>query len=203
MILPIIDFLPIESRRAVNAERAKRRIALLGILLLVFSLGVSAHSWNSARIAEQERKVGAMLVANAPGVEELIDGLAKEQSMLERALRISDGLKHSIPTSSVLATISNMLPDHVTLTGMRIEISDSPQQMLVVMNGVSQTNKELVEFEHKLVGSSAFRGVTLSESRAGEFMGKRVQEFTISLQVPMCVQVCRPGTMRVAQGGMN
>ena len=54
MILPVMDFLPNESRRAVNAVRAKRRIALLGILLLVFSVGVSAHSWNSARLADSE-----------------------------------------------------------------------------------------------------------------------------------------------------
>ena len=32
MILPVMDFLPNESRRAVNAVRAKRRVALLTAL---------------------------------------------------------------------------------------------------------------------------------------------------------------------------
>lgn len=203
MILPVLDFLPIETRRVVHAQRSKRRIALLGILLLIFSVGVSAHSWNSARIADSERTVGAMLVANAPGVDELMNTLAHEQSNLSRALRVSDGLLPTISATSVLATVTNMLPERVSLIGMRLEISDSPRQMLVVMNGVAQTNTDLANFEHKLASASAFRAVTISESKAGEFMGKHVEEFTVSFQVPLCVQVCKPGTMRMAQGGVN
>ena len=203
MILPVMDFLPSESRRAVNAMRAKRRIALLGVLLLVFTVGVSVHSWNSARKADADRAVGVLLVANAPGVDEMLDGLAKEQAILTHALRVTDGLVPTILASSVVATITNMLPDHVTLTGMRLETSDAPKQMMVVLNGVAEANTDLAEFEHKLAASSAFRGVTVSESKAGEFMGKRVEEFTVSLQVPLCVQVCKPGTMHVAQGGVN
>ena len=203
MILPVMDFLPNESRRAVNAVRAKRRVALLGVLLLVFTVGVSVHSWNIARKADADRAVGAMLVANAPGVDELMDGLAKEQAILTHALRVTDGLVPTILASSVVATITNMLPDHVTLTGMRIETSDAPKQMMVVLNGVAGANTDLANFEHKLAASSAFRGVTISESKVGEFMGKRVEEFTVSFQVPLCVQVCKPGTMHVAQGGVN
>ena len=203
MILPVMDFLPSESRRAVNAVRAKRRIALLGVLLLVFTVGVSVHSWNIARKADADRAVGAMLVANAPGVDEVMDGLAKEQAILARALRVTDGLMPAISASSVVATITNMLPDHVTLTGMRIETSDTPKQMMVVLNGVAAANSDLADFEHKLAAAPAFRGVTISESKVGEFMGKRVEEFTVSFQVPLCVQVCKPGTMHVAQGGVN
>ena len=109
----------------------------------------------------------------------------------------------AISASSVVATITNMLPDHVTLTGMRIETSDTPKQMMVVLNGVAGANTDLADFEHKLAAASAFRGVTISESKVGEFMGKRVEEFTVSFHVPLCVQVCKPGTMRVAQGGVN
>lgn len=203
MILPVMDFLPNESRRAVNAVRAKRRVALLGVLLLVFTVGVSVHSWNIARKADADRAVGAMLVANAPGVDEVMDGLAKEQAILARALRVTDGLMPAISASSVVATITNMLPDHVTLTGMRIETSDTPKQMMVVLNGVAAANSDLADFEHKLAAAPAFRGVTISESKVGEFMGKRVEEFTVSFQVPLCVQVCKPGTMHVAQGGVN
>jgi hypothetical protein len=203
MILPVMDFLPSESRRAVHAVRSKRRIALLGILLLVFSVGVSAHSWNSARKANSERSVGAMLVANAPGIDELMDEFAKEQSLLAHALSITDGLVPVISASSVVASITHMLPDHVTLTGMRLETIDAPHQMTVVMSGVSANNTDLPEFERKLAACPAFRGVTVSESKVGEFMGKRVEEFKVSLQVPLFVKVCKPGTMHVAQGGVN
>ena len=203
MNLPVLDFLPTETRRAVHVQRSKRRIALLGILLLVFSVGVSAHSWNSARKANSERSVGAMLVANAPGIDELMDEFAKEQSILSHALSITDGLVPAISASSVVASITHMLPDQVTLTGMRLETIDAPHQMTVVMSGVSANNTDLPEFERKLAACPAFRGVTVSESKVGEFMGKRVEEFKVSLQVPLFVKVCKPGTMHVAQGGVN
>ena len=203
MTLPVLDFLPSETRRAVHAQRSKRRIALLGILLLVFSVGVSAHSWNSERVAAEDRNVIYSLVSKAPVFDVVMDGFAREQANLTRELRLSDGLFPTISASSVVATITNMLPDHVTLTGMRLETSDEPKQMMVVLSGVAAANTDLVDLENKLAGSAAFRGVTVSESKAGEFMGKRVEEFTVSLQVPLCVQVCKPGTMRVAQGGVN
>ena len=41
MSLPMMDFMPDDLRRVVHVQRSKRRIALLGILLLVFSVGVS------------------------------------------------------------------------------------------------------------------------------------------------------------------
>ncbi len=201
MSLPMMDFMPDDLRRVVHVQRSKRRIALLGILLLVFSVGVSAHSWNSARIAERDRADGATRVANTPGVDELMDRMAQEQAELERALRVSDGLIPPVSASNVVATLTHLIPEHVTLSGIRLETEESPRQILVVIKGFAATNSDLAEFERALAGASAFQSVTVSESKASSFMDKRVEEFTVSFQVPMEAKVRTNNAMRVALGG--
>ena len=197
----LIDFLPDDLRRTVRSKRAKRRSGLLAALLLVLSVGVSIHSWNSARQADAARLVGAQLAANVPGVDEVMDRMASEHSELERALRLTDGLVPPICASAVLATLTHMLPEHVTLAGLRLETEDAPRQMIVMLKGYAASNADLMEFQRKLAAAPAFEAVTVSESKASEYMGKRVDEFTVSFQVPLDVHLRAPGALRVACGG--
>ena len=197
----LLDFLPDDLRRTVRMQRSKRRSGLLAGLLLVLSVGVSIHSWNSARQADAARTVGAQLVANVPGVDEVMDRMASEHSELERALRVTDGLVPPITASVVIATLTHMLPEQVTLAGLRLETEDAPRQMTVMLKGFAASNADLSEFERRLAAAPAFGAVTVSESKATEYMGKRVEEFTVSFQVPLDVQVRAPGALRVACGG--
>jgi len=201
MNFPVLDFLPTDIQRAVRTQRCKRRSGLLAGLLLVLSAGVGMHSWNSARLADAARVVGAQLVANVPSENEVMDRMAFEQSQLQQALQITDGLVPPILASAVVATITHMLPEHITLSGLRLETEDSPRQMLVVLKGVAASNADVAELERTLAAAPAFRGVTVSENKATEFMGKRVEDFTISFQVPLCVQMQSPHALRVAMGG--
>jgi hypothetical protein len=94
-----------------------------------------------------------------------------------------------------------MLPEQVMLSGLRLEAEDSPRQLQVVLKGCAAGAEPLGEFERRLANCPAFEGVTVSERRATESMGRRVEEFTVSFQVPLDVQVRAPGAMRVAMGG--
>lgn len=199
----LIDFLPDDLRRTVRNQRSRRRSGLLAGLLMVLSLGVSIHSWNSARQADAARSVGAQLVANVPGTDEVMDRMASEHSELERALRVTDGLVPPITASVVIATLTHMLPEHVTLAGLRLETEDAPRQMTVMLKGYAASNADLMQFERRLAGAPAFEAVTVSESKASEYMGKRVEEFTVSFQVPLDVQIREPGALRVACGGFS
>lgn len=199
----LIDFLPDDLRRTVRNQRSRRRSGLLAGLLMVLSLGVSIHSWNSARQADAARSVGAQLVANVPGTDEVMDRMASEHSELERALRVTDGLVPPITASVVIATLTHMLPEHVTLAGLRLETEDAPRQMTVMLKGYAASNADLMQFERRLAGAQAFEAVTVSESKASEYMGKRVEEFTVSFQVPLDVQIREPGALRVACGGFS
>lgn len=184
-----IDFLPDELRRTVRAVRARRRSGLLGLLLLAVSAGVSVHSWNSARKADADRTVGAQLVANQVGVDEVLDRMSAERSELERALRITDGFMPTVTPSSVVATVTHLMPERTVLTGVRIAAEDSPRQFTVILKGHAAGTADVQQFQARLAGHPAFRGVTISESRAAEVQQRHVQEFSIGFQVPLAVQV--------------
>jgi len=200
MSTPFIDFMPDDLRKAVRHRRARGRKGLLSALMVVLSLGAALHSWNGARRADAARAVSAQWVANMPGIDELLDQMSSEHSELERALRVTDGLVPPISASEVLATLTHMLPEHLSLTGLRLDTEESPRQMTIVLKGLAATNADLIALERALAAAPAFDSVTVSENRAGESMGKRVDEFTLSFQVPLNVQVREPGTLRVACG---
>jgi hypothetical protein len=175
----------------------------LGLLLLALSLGVGIHSWNSARNAKAVCTVTNQLASRAdtPALQEVINRLASDQSELQRALRVTDGVVPAISTASVVATVTHMLPDTTMLSGFRIETEDSPRQLQVLLKGCAASGSALGEFERRLVACPAFSGVTMSERKTTESMGARVEAFTVSFQVPLDVQVRVPGATRMALGG--
>jgi len=181
--------MPDQARRAVRGARARRRSALLAGLLFTLSLGVSAHSWNAARKADASRAVGAQLVANQVGVDEVLDRMTAERNELERSLRVTDGFVPAVTPSAVVATITHLMPERATLTGVRIAAEDSPRQLTVLLRGHAAGTTEVQQFQSRLAAHPAFRGVTISESRAAQVRERPVQEFAISLHVPLSVRV--------------
>jgi Tfp pilus assembly protein PilN len=192
MTLARIDFLPRSLQRTIHARQSRRRCGLLAGLLLALSVGVSLHSWNTMRQADLARSEGAQLAARLPGIEEQMDHLAAEQASLQRALQMTDGVVPPVRVSHVIATVTHMLPDRITLHGLRIETEETPRQMLVVLQGVAASNGDLTDLERRLGDAAAFRGVSISESRAVEIEGRRVESFTLSFRVPLEVRVQKP-----------
>lgn len=203
MTTPRIDFMPEEVRREIQVRLSRRRSNLLLVLLAMTSLGVGFHSWNSARSADIARSVEAQLAANAPGNEELMARLASERGDLERALRVTDGLVPPIAASTVIATVSHMLPEQVTLTGLRLDAEEAPRQLQVTLKGFAGSGTALSDFERQLARFSAFSGVTMSERKLTEFRGHRAEEFSVAFRVPLDVILRNPGSMRVAQGDVE
>lgn len=200
MSTPRIDFMPEEVRHEIRVRLSRRRSNLLLVLMAVSSLGVGFHSWNSARMADIARSVEAQLAASATNDPEMTGRLAAEQTELERALRVTDGLVPPIAASTVIATVSHMLPEKVTLTELRLDVEDAPRQMQVTVKGYAGNGDALGDFERQLARCQAFGGVTMSERKVTEFHGRRAEAFSIGFQVPLEVVLRRPGAMRVAQG---
>lgn len=200
---PRIDFMPDEVRRDISVRLSRRRSNLLLVLMAVSSVGVGFHSWNSARTAEITRKVEAQLAASANSNPELSQRLSSEQAELERALRVTDGLVSPIAASSLVATITHMLPEQVTLTNLRVDAEDAPHQLQVTLKGFAGSGTGLSDFERQLARCPAFAGVTMSERKTTEYQGRRAEAFSVAFQVPLDVTVRTPGSMRVAQGDVE
>lgn len=205
MSVPMLNFLPGTVRREVRYRRARRRTVLLMGLMLALSVGAGLHSWNSARHASAVRRVSTQLAENADdqALSETEQRLSSEAADLERALQVTDGLVPTISTSTVIATISHLLPEQVSLQGVRIEFEEAPRQFQILLKGCASSGDILGDFERKLASCPVFSGVTLSERRTVEWLGRRVDEFTVSLQVPLDVQLRAPATLRVASGGIQ
>ena len=116
---------------------------------------------------------------------------------------MTDGLVPPIAAGTVIATISHMLPEKVTLTELRLEVEDSPRQMQVSVKGFAGTGDALSDFERQLAKCQAFTGVTMSERKVTEFRGRRSEAFSVGFQVPLEVVLRTPGSMRVAQGDLE
>jgi len=192
MTLARVDFLPRSLQRTIHARQSRRRSGLLAGLLLALSVGASLHSWNTMRRADLARNQGAQMVATVPDMEQDLNRLAAEQAALEHSLQMTDGVVPPVKVSHVIATVTHLLPDRVTLHGLRVETEDTPRQMLVVLQGVAASNKDLTDLERRLADCAAFRGVSIAESRAVEIQDRRVETFTLSFRVPLEVRVRKP-----------
>lgn len=202
MSVPVLNFLPATVHREVRYRRARRRTVLLMGLMLALSMGAGLHSWNSARHASAVRRVSTQLAERTDDqtLSETERRLASEAADLERALQVTDGLVPTISTSNVIATITRLLPEQVSLQGVRIEFEEAPRQFQVLLKGCASSGDTLGDFERKLASCPMFSGVTLSERRTVEWLGRRVDEFTVSLQVPLDVQLRAPAALQVASG---
>lgn len=203
MSAPILNFLPDSVGREVRCRRSRRRTGGLALVLVGLSAVAGLHSLHSIRAAQAQfdaEQVKADQVERA-AMEKLANDLASEQAELEQDLRVADGLVPAVTTASVVATVTNMLPEHTMLHALRIEAEDTPRQFQVLLKGCAGGNGALTELEQRLADCPAFTGVTVSERKASESMGRRVEEFTVSFQVPLEVQFRKPGSVRVAMGG--
>ena len=63
----------------------------------------------------------------------------------------------------------------------------------VTVRGYAAGNGELYELERRLAGTQPFQAVTVSENRAVDVPGARIQEFAVTCRVPLGARYVRPG----------
>ena len=166
--------------------------------------GIRKGTAEAIHHASHRQAFGKTLVDQPLMANVLADlAIESEAADLERALQVTDGLVPTISTSTVIATITHLLPEQVSLQGVRIEFEEAPRQFQILLKGCASSGDILGDFERKLASCPVFSGVTLSERRTVEWLGRRVDEFTVSLQVPLDVQLRAPATLRVASGGIQ
>ena len=134
------------------------------------------------------------------------------------ALPIYDRIALPVDQSSLIATVTRLMPERTSLAMIRLEVKEpakaaepakgqpaaDPAQkprvaaagrwMEITVRGYAAGNAELYEFERKLAGTRPFEGVTVSENRPIEVPGSHVQEFAVNCRVPLDVRYVHAGT---------
>ena len=202
MSVPVIDFLPPTVRRDVAARMSRRRTGLLAALMIAMSVLAGVHSWNRARTAQADLDLETRMFAQASNIDELWDRLVSEHRTLKRGLEVTDGLVPPVQATNVVAAISRSLPEQVSISGLRIEREDAPRRLQVTMKGFGGSGSEVARFQQQLAECPVFQSVVLAERRTSELAGRRGEEFSITLQVPLEI-VIEPtgGMLKVAMGG--
>jgi hypothetical protein len=218
----VVDFLPHDLHRKGRLAVSRRRSTLLLALLAAMVVGTAAHSWNRFREAQSRRAVSLALTTNGSKVDDVVDRLASEQGELRRFLGTYDRLALPVEHSDLVATITHLMPDRTSLGALRLEVREqapakaekdqkqpkagarggaaagtpaaSPARWVdVTVRGYAAGNGELYEFERRLAGTEPFEGVTVSENKAVDVPGARIQEFTVTCRIPLAARYVRPG----------
>jgi len=202
MSAPVIDFLPSAVRRDAAARLSRRRTGLLAALMIAMSVLAGVHSWSRARAAQADLDLETRMFQQASNIDEMWDRLVAEHRTLKRGIEVTDGLVPPVQAANVVAAISRTLPDHVTICGLRIEREETPRRLQVIMKGFGGTGAEVAKFQQQLAECPIFQSVVLSERRTSELAGRRGEEFSITMQVPLEVLIEAPTSMlKVAMGG--
>ncbi len=123
----LIDFLPPDLRRRSVLRVSRRRSGLLLALMAVMVVGVAAHSWNAYRTAEADRSASQDFATSSTKVDDVIDKLAADQQAITRFLSVYDQIALPLDTSDLVATLTHILPEKMSLAMIRLEVqSESP-----------------------------------------------------------------------------
>lgn len=203
MSVPMIDFLPPAVRREAVAHLSRRRTGLLAALMIAMSALAGVHSWNRARTAQEDLDLETRMFQKASNIDEMWNRLAAEHKALRRGLEVTDGLVPPVQAAQVIATVTRLLPEQVSITGLRLEREEHPRQLQVMMKGFGASGAEVARFQQQLAACPIFQAVVLSERRTGEVAGRRGEEFSLTMQVPLDVVIeSAASRLKVAMGGM-
>jgi hypothetical protein len=204
----LVEFLPADMRLRGVMMASRRRSTLLVALLAAMTVGVAAHSWNRYRAADAQRGVAMQLTTTSGKFDDVVDRLASEQHTLSRYIAAYEHLALPVSPRDLFATLTHLMPERMSLASVRIEAAEEKQAgdaarqaaapgakqaqrreperwMEVTVRGYAGGNADLYEFERRLAHAAPFERVTVTDNKAVDVPGSRVQEFTISCRVPL------------------
>lgn len=200
----LVEFLPADMRLRGVMMASRRRSTLLVALLVAMTFGVATHSWNRYRAADAERGVAMQLTTSSGKFDDVVDRLAAEQHRLSRYIAAYDRLALPVSPRDLFATLTHLMPERMSLASVRIEAAEERQPtdagkqaakpaarreaerwLEVTVRGYAGGNADLYEFERRLAHASPFERVTVTDNKAVEVPGARIQEFSISCRVPL------------------
>ncbi len=175
-----VDLLPDDARK-IFRRRAQFRIVKLGsILALTIATGVVFNSFVELRRAHAEHDVIMALRDRSSKIDELVNQSLQERSALRSEIAADAMLRSPVSTSTIIATLSHLLPEGSWLESMRIALeeqkvgktpSTSRPTYLVMMNGMAPSAQAVQDFAAELRKNPPFSAVTVLEQRAAPKSG--------------------------------
>jgi Tfp pilus assembly protein PilN len=206
----LVDFLPQDLRKSGAMLASRRRNMLLTGLMTLLVVGTATHSWNFCASANAALGVAQDRLDNTEKVDDALTKRTADEQQLEQFFRTYDLIHLPLEHSDLVATVTNLLPDKVSLSKLRLTIeraevpppkelkSDAGKEakpaapmkpparwMEVTILGFAASNTDLYDFERRLAAKKPFESVTITESKSTEVPGGRIQEFAVTARMPM------------------
>ena len=196
-----VDLLPPEALRHAGIRLRRRIVALAATAFAVTLGGLAAHSFNENRSAAIRVAVAQDLRESAQSIDDVHAMLMAEREHLKRLVACQQTVSLPAQASDVIATISHLLPEGVSLHAMKISISESkatavrgqaqpapagqasqpkPVTLDVALAGHSMTLGAVSELEQRLGARAPFVSVRRNEVKQA---GSGEQAFSLTVRV--------------------
>ncbi len=194
-----INLLPPEALHHAGLRLRRRVTALAATAFALTLAGVAAHSFTANRSAMIRVAVAQDLRESAQSIDDVHAMLLEDRDRLRRIVACQESTALPADMSDVIATISHLLPDGVSLDALKVIVSEvrvndkarqqaaaagaaqpKPITLDVALMGHSTTLTAVSEFEQRLGARAPFTGVRRNEVKqasSGE------QAFSLSLRV--------------------
>lgn len=120
-----VNLLPPEALRHAGIRLRRRIVALAATAFAVTLAGLAAHSFNESRSAAIRVAVAQDLRESAQSIDDVHAMLMAEREHLKRVVACQQTVALPAQASDVIATISHLLPEGVSLHAMKISISEA------------------------------------------------------------------------------
>ena len=209
-----IDLLP-DDARTIFRRRAHLRLVKLGAaLVLTITTGVAFDSVVQIRKARAEHDVIVALRDRAGKIDELVGQALQERTVVRCEIAADAMLRSPVAPSSIIATLSHLLPEGSWLESMRISLEEqkagkiAPTNRpvyLITMSGIASSAQDVQDFASDLRKNPPFAAVTIDEQRAApKSGGGSEQQFKMraridpSMPAATVSDAARPWTKEIA-----
>ncbi len=196
-----VNLLPPEALRHAGIRLRRRIVALAATAFAVTLAGLAAHSFNESRSAAIRVAVAQDLRESAQSIDDVHAMLMAEREHLRRLVACQQTVALPAQASDVIATISHLLPEGVSLHAMKISISETkaptargqaqpapsnqasqpkPVTLDVALAGHSMTLAAVSELEQRLGARAPFVSVRRNEVKQA---GSGEQAFSLTVRV--------------------
>lgn len=194
-----VNLLPPEALRHAGIRLRRRIFALAATAFAVTLGGLAAHSFNESRSAAIRVAVAQDLRESAQSIDDVHAMLIAEREHLKRLVSCQQTVALPAQASDVIATISHLLPEGVSLHAMKISISEAkaavargqqaapqpqgqpkPVTLDVALAGHSMTLAAVSELEQRLASRAPFVSVRRNEVKQA---GSGEQAFSLTVRV--------------------